>query len=76
MAKTKKIDPKAVAKNEVMVAVQTALENLGFKVLDGTDFGMTKGTVVVRLDNVDVQLKPIAPKAGVDRYEEEVEETA
>lgn len=67
--KTKKINPKDTQKNEVMAVVREALVNAGFEVLDGEDFAMTKGTVVVRAGVCDVQLKPITPKAGIDRYE-------
>lgn len=67
--KTKKINPKDTQKNEVMAVVREALINAGFEVLDGEDFAMTKGTVVVRAGVCDVQLKPITPKAGIDRYE-------
>ncbi len=76
MAKvTKKVDPKAVAKKEVMAVVAEALVAAGFTVLTGEEFGMTAGTIVVRHATADIQLKPIAPKTGVDRYTvDEVEE--
>lgn len=67
--KMKKINPKDTQKNEVMTVVRDALVKAGYEVLDGEDFAMTKGTVVVRAGVCDVQLKPITPKAGVDRYE-------
>ena len=67
--KTKKINPKDTQKNEVMIVVRDALTKAGYEVLDGEDFAMTKGTVVVRTGVCDVQLKPITPKAGIDRYE-------
>lgn len=67
--KTKKINPKDTQKNEVMAVVREALANAGYEILDGEDFAMTKGTVVVRAGACDVQLKPITPKAGIDRYE-------
>lgn len=70
MAKvTKKVDPKAVAKKEVMAIVAEALVAAGLTVLTGEEFGMTSGTLVVRHATADIQLKPISPKAGVDRYE-------
>lgn len=65
----KKINPKDTQKNEVMTVVREALANAGYEILDGEDFAMTKGTVVVRAGVCDVQLKPITPKAGIDRYE-------
>ncbi len=67
--KMKKINPKDTQKNEVMTVVREALVKAGYEILDGEDFAMTKGTVVVRAGVCDVQLKPITPKAGVDRYE-------
>ena len=75
MAKAaKKVDPKVVAKLEVMAIVKDALTNAGMTVLDGEKFGMTKGTVVVRHGTADIQIKPIAPKAGETRYTEAEEE--
>jgi hypothetical protein len=69
MAKAvKKVDPKMTAKVETMALVKSALEAQGLEVLDGVEFGMTSGTLVVRTATCDVQLKPIAPKAGVERY--------
>lgn len=65
----KKINPKDTQKNEVMTVVREALANAGYEILDGEDFAMTKGTIVVRAGVCDVQLKPITPKAGIDRYE-------
>lgn len=74
--KMKKVDPKAVAKESVMVVVEKALVEAGFAVKQGTEFGMTLGTLVVSTPESDVQLKPIAPKSGLTRYEAlEVEET-
>lgn len=72
--KMKKINPKDTQKNEVMSVVREALANAGYEVLDGEDFAMTKGTVVIRAGVCDVQLKPITPKAGIDRYEEPTED--
>lgn len=67
--KIKKINPKDMQKNEVMIIVRDALANAGYEVLDGENFAMTKGTIIVRTSVCDVQLKPITPKAGIDRYE-------
>lgn len=70
MAKNvKKVDPKAVAKKSVMAIVTEALVANGMQVADGSEFGMTAGTVIVRLEQFDVQIKPITPKTGVERYE-------
>ena len=67
--KTKKINPKDVQKSEVMSVVRNALVSAGYEILDGENFAMTKGTVIVRTGVCDVQLKPITPKVGIDRYE-------
>lgn len=67
--KIKKINPKDMQKNEIMTVVREALVNAGYEILDGEGFAMTKGTIVVRAEKCDVQLKPITPKVGVDRYE-------
>ena len=75
MAKSvKKVDPKAVAKSTVMSTVADALRGAGLEVLDGAQFGMTAGTIVVRTPDTDIQIKPITPKAGIVRYEVAVEE--
>lgn len=70
----KKVNPKDTAKVEVMAIVRKALEDAGMTVKDGLDYGMTKGTLVIGHANCDIQLKPITPKSGVDRYECEEEE--
>lgn len=70
----KKVDVKQVTKDKVMAIVTEALTAAGFTVENGVDFGFTKGTVVVRSEKCDVQLKPITPKAGVDAYEKLVDE--
>ena len=75
MAKvTKKVDVKAVEKAKVMEMVAAALREHGYEVKDGVDYGMTKGTLIVETEVCDVQIKPVVPKAGVTRYEIEVEE--
>lgn len=74
IAKVKKVNPKDVKKAEVMEVIRLALLEKGYEVKDGADFGMTKGTIIVGTDVCDVQIKPIAPKAGVDRYLELEEE--
>lgn len=71
MAKaTKKVDVKAVQKASVMAVITEALETAGYSVVSGADYGMTSGTIVVKAETCDVQIKPITPKAGVTRYEE------
>ena len=73
MAKTKKVDVKAIEKARIMEIVKDALMVAGISTLDGDEYGMTKGTLIARTDICDVQIKPITPKAGVERYEVEVE---
>ena len=72
--KAKKVNPKDIAKKEIMEIIQRALEENGIEFKDGIDYGMTKGTIIVNHKIADVQIKPIAPKAGLDRYQEVVEE--
>lgn len=72
--KAKKVTPKDVAKKEVMAIIEKAFTENGIEFADGADFGMTKGTIIAKHKNADVQIKPISPKAGVDRYAEVVEE--
>ncbi len=67
--KAKKVNPKDIAKQEVMAIIQRALEENGLELKDGVDYGMTKGTIIVSHKIADIQIKPISPKAGVDRYE-------
>ena len=71
----KKVDVKKVEKERIAQIVREALEAAGYGVADGVDYGFTAGTLVAKGTKVDVQIKPITPKAGVDRYEAlEVEE--
>lgn len=72
----KKVDAKKVEKAKVMDVVREALEAAGYTVNAGEDFGFTAGTIVVKGEKTDVQIKPITPKAGVDRYEVAVDEDA
>lgn len=75
MAKVvKKVDVKAVEKAKVMEIIAAALKDCGYEVKDGVEYGMTKGTLIVVTEVCDVQIKPITPKAGITRYEVEVEE--
>lgn len=70
MAKTvKKVDPKNVAKMEVMSFITKSLIDAGYEVVAGIEYGMTLGTVIVRTDTSDVQIKPIVPKTGITQYE-------
>lgn len=77
----KKVDMKKVAKVEVNAQLVVMLNEIGIGVEDGTLYGFTQGTLVAHMENCDVQIKLITPKAGIDRYEkleedeeEEIEE--
>lgn len=72
--KAKKVNPKDIAKKEVMEIIQKALQENGIEFKDGVDYGMTAGTIIVSHKIADIQIKPISPKAGLDRYAEIVEE--
>lgn len=66
--KMKKVNPKDTAKTNLMATIRESLEQLEISVEDGIEFGFTKGTLVIHTPECDVQLKPITPKAGIDRY--------
>ena len=66
--KVAKVDPKTIAKADVMKIVKEAI-SATYEVVDGADYGMTKGTIVVKTPTCDVQIKPITPKTGIARYE-------
>jgi len=70
----KKVDCKKVAKLEVSKEIKELFEGLGISILEGVDFGFTSGTLVARLEKCDIQIKLIAPKAGLERYEQLEEE--
>ena len=72
IVKTKKVNEKDIAKDEIMAIIRKALEENGIKYKDGVDYGMTKGTIIVEHEKADVQIKPITPKAGLTRYQEVV----
>ena len=74
MAKTKKINPKEIGKNKVMEILKECLTQNDIPFENGEEFGFTKGTLVLHLEEFDMQLKPIAPKTGVERYEKLEEE--
>lgn len=69
MAKTKKINPKEIGKNKVMEILKECLTQNDISFENGEEFGFTKGTLVLHLEEFDMQLKPITPKTGVERYE-------
>lgn len=70
--RTKKVNEKDIAKEEIMAIIHKALEENGISFKDGVDYGMTKGTIIVEHEKADVQIKPITPKAGITRYQEVV----
>ena len=72
--KMKKVNPKDVAKTNLMTTIRESLEQHGISVEDGIEYGFTKGTLVIHAQECDIQLKPITPKAGVDRYTKDEEE--
>lgn len=72
--KAKKVNPKDIAKKDIMEIIKKALEENGIEYKDGIDYGMTNGTIIVNHKIADIQIKPISPKAGLDRYQEVVEE--
>lgn len=65
----RKVNPKDLVKEKVMAIIRKSLEQVGIEYEDGVEYGMTKGTIVVHVDGYDVQIKPIAPKAGLNRYQ-------
>ena len=72
--KAKKVNVKEVAKAEIMTIIENALTSAGVDFKSGENYGMTKGTIIVSHSNSDVQIKPISPKSGLERYIEQVEE--
>jgi len=70
--RTKKVNEKDIAKEEIMAIIHKALEDNGISFKDGVNYGMTKGTIIVEHEKADVQIKPITPKAGITRYQEVV----
>lgn len=72
VVRTKKVNEKDIAKDEIMAIIHRALEENGIAYKDGVDYGMTKGTIIVEHEKADVQIKPISPKAGINRYQEVV----
>lgn len=70
VVKKKKVNVKDQAKQEVMQIIQDALEKEGIVFKDGVDYAMTNGTIIAEHKLADVQIKPISPRAGLDRYQE------
>lgn len=80
MAKTKKVDVKREAKLKASKLIMELLQSQGMEVLEGTDFGFTEGSLLLRGAVCDIQIKLITPSAKTgNRYPkledmEEVEE--
>ena len=71
--KGKKVDVKRVAKQELSDLFEEFLVEKGIKVSSNADdFAFTQGTLVVHMEDTDVQVKLITPKAGLKRYQEVV----
>lgn len=47
--KTKKVNPKEIAKKEIMEVISKALQSAGYDVADGENYAMTKGTIVATM---------------------------
>ena len=72
-AKSKKVDVKRAAKQELSNLIKEFLIEKGIEVSDNAeDFAFTQGTLVVHMENTDVQVKLITPKAGLKRYQQVV----
>lgn len=73
MKKTKKVNPKDTQKKVVKDLLKDVLVNVG-SIEEGSEYGFTKDTLVVHAETCDIQVKLIAPKTGVLRYEREEDE--
>ena len=80
--KVKKVDVKKEAKLELSAMFAEFLRGQGVEVDENhEEYGFTAGTLVVKMEKTDVQVKLVTPKAGLERYriveeEEEEEEEA
>ena len=71
--KSKKVDVKKLAKQELSNLIKEFLIEKGIEVSSNAeDYGFTRGTLVVHMENTDVQVKLITPKAGLERYQQVV----
>ena len=65
----KKVDVKKVTKYNTVSEIQEFYEQQGFAVSNGSLFGFTDTTLVVHLENCDIQIKIVAPGAkNGERY--------
>ena len=70
-AKSKKVDVKRLAKQELSDLFKEFLLEKGIEVSSNAeDFGFTQGTLVAHMEKTDVQIKLITPKAGLERYQQ------
>ena len=71
--KSKKVDVKKLAKQELSDLFKEFLMEKGIEVSSNAeDYGFTQGTLIVHMENTDVQVKLITPKAGLERYQQVV----
>ena len=71
--KSKKVDVKKLAKQELSNLIKEFLIEKGIEVSSNAeDYGFTQGTLVVHMEKTDVQVKLITPKAGLERYQQVV----
>ena len=73
MKKTKKVNPKDTQKKAVKDILKDVLASVG-TIEEGSEYGFTKDTLVVHAETCDIQVKLIAPKTGLLRYEKEEDE--
>ena len=66
--KQKKVNPKDTVKTNIKKAITEQLKDLG-TFDEGINYGFTKDTLVLHTDICDIQIKLIAPKTGIFRYE-------
>lgn len=57
----KKLSVKDVKKQEVLNSIKEMYESLGFVVDNGTEYGMTNTTLILKLEECDIQVKVVAP---------------
>lgn len=68
MEKAKERNAKQERKMNVYYDIAKHLEDEGAQCFNGQDFGFTGTTLVARFDDVDIQIKVVAPKLKMTRY--------